>query len=632
MGMTDPNKAVFLSYASQDAEAAQNLCNALRAAGVEVWFDQSELRGGDAWDQKIRQQVKSCYLFVPIISANTQSRKEGYFRREWNLAVARTLDMAEGMAFLLPVVVDGTSDAEALVPEKFREVQWTRLSVGGNTGSFVDLVRRLLAPDTTTPSGRSVGASAPPKSPTATASTRSARLPSHSFMPWAVSAVVIIVIGYLITSRFLASRPSAPTPQTAATIIPYSAEDRRMTFALLPLQAGGEDPTGLNVAKATGSAVFKSLEENHEWVQLASQAGVAHALTQYAEPRDLATSIHVHFLFRGNVERSTSGYTVTLFVVDGESEHVLGSKAFSIPTGALVPRSLEDIGGATGILVFYALENEVARARNKPDATLDVRDLTFRAFVDWGHKRMAGEGQSAYLAATELLNRALVLAPDDPLALRIATKINLCDCVEAWSPNIAEQQAIGERTMDRFLSTHPDDEGMLQEKATLYAVRGRYRESLLILDSLLERHPENSSVIEDKALALLKLGRANEAAAPAAAAYAAHDWPNRAALLAAVYYEINEYPDAERLAQKAITAMSKAQLSNSIDGTVRLTLIAAAAHLRQDATVSVALSDLSESVPELKSISAIRKWMNPQSNLYGYGPLFEGLRLAGLHD
>ena len=41
-----PTGAVFLSYASQDAEAAQRICAALRLAGVEVWFDQSELRGG----------------------------------------------------------------------------------------------------------------------------------------------------------------------------------------------------------------------------------------------------------------------------------------------------------------------------------------------------------------------------------------------------------------------------------------------------------------------------------------------------------------------------------------------------------------------------------------------------------
>ena len=72
--------AVFLSYASQDAEAAECIADALRESGVEVWFDKSELVGGDAWDAKIRQQIKECALFVPIISANTQARAEGYFR------------------------------------------------------------------------------------------------------------------------------------------------------------------------------------------------------------------------------------------------------------------------------------------------------------------------------------------------------------------------------------------------------------------------------------------------------------------------------------------------------------------------------------------------------------------------
>lgn len=43
--------AVFLSYASQDAQPARKICDALRTAGIEVRFDQSELRGGDAWDQ-----------------------------------------------------------------------------------------------------------------------------------------------------------------------------------------------------------------------------------------------------------------------------------------------------------------------------------------------------------------------------------------------------------------------------------------------------------------------------------------------------------------------------------------------------------------------------------------------------
>ena len=75
--MTDTPKAVFLSYASQDAEPARRICEALRAGGIEVWFDQSELRGGDAWDSSIRRQIKMCALFIPIISRNTHSREEG---------------------------------------------------------------------------------------------------------------------------------------------------------------------------------------------------------------------------------------------------------------------------------------------------------------------------------------------------------------------------------------------------------------------------------------------------------------------------------------------------------------------------------------------------------------------------
>ena len=143
--MSEGAKAVFLSYASQDSEAAKRIAAALRAAGVEVWFDQSELVGGDAWDAKIRQQIAECALFVPIISANTQARLEGYFRIEWKLAARRTHAMAMAKAFLLPIVIDGTRDAEAHVPDEFRDVQWTRLPGGETAPAFCGRVQRLLS-------------------------------------------------------------------------------------------------------------------------------------------------------------------------------------------------------------------------------------------------------------------------------------------------------------------------------------------------------------------------------------------------------------------------------------------------------------------------------------------------------
>jgi len=78
------SRTVFLSYASEDVDAARRICEALRAAGVEVWFDQSELRGGDAWEHEIRGRIRECTLFIPVISVHTQERPEGFFRLEWS--------------------------------------------------------------------------------------------------------------------------------------------------------------------------------------------------------------------------------------------------------------------------------------------------------------------------------------------------------------------------------------------------------------------------------------------------------------------------------------------------------------------------------------------------------------------
>ncbi len=144
--MTESSKAVFLSDASQDAGVARRICEALRAAGIEAWFDQSELRGGDVWDQKIRRQVHDCALFIPVISANTASRHEGYFRLEWDLADQRTHMMARDRPFIVPVCIDDTSDSGTDVPASFVRAQWSRLPDGETPPAFVARLSHLLSP------------------------------------------------------------------------------------------------------------------------------------------------------------------------------------------------------------------------------------------------------------------------------------------------------------------------------------------------------------------------------------------------------------------------------------------------------------------------------------------------------
>jgi hypothetical protein len=131
-----PDNAVFISYARDDLPAVQQIKAGLEAAGITTWFDMDRLEGGDDYDRKIQRNIARCSYFIPVVSATTQRRLEGYFRREWSYALDRVRNMADGALFILPVTIDATSAAEALVPDKFKALHFTQLPGGQVPGEF----------------------------------------------------------------------------------------------------------------------------------------------------------------------------------------------------------------------------------------------------------------------------------------------------------------------------------------------------------------------------------------------------------------------------------------------------------------------------------------------------------------
>ena len=115
------------------------------AAGLVTWFDLDRLEGGDDYDRKIHANIARCSYFVPVISANTQRRLEGYFRREWSYAVDRARNIAEGAVFIVPVCIDETTEAEALVPEKFKALHMTRVPAGEPGPEFLRRLQELFS-------------------------------------------------------------------------------------------------------------------------------------------------------------------------------------------------------------------------------------------------------------------------------------------------------------------------------------------------------------------------------------------------------------------------------------------------------------------------------------------------------
>jgi hypothetical protein len=140
-----PDNAIFISYARDDLAAVQRLKAGLDAAGLTTWFDLERLEGGDDYDRKIQRNIARCAYFIPVVSATTQRRLEGYFRREWSYAIDRARNMADGSIFILPVCIDDTNSASASVPDKFKAVHFTHLPGGDVTPEFARRMRDFLS-------------------------------------------------------------------------------------------------------------------------------------------------------------------------------------------------------------------------------------------------------------------------------------------------------------------------------------------------------------------------------------------------------------------------------------------------------------------------------------------------------
>jgi hypothetical protein len=136
-----PDNAVFISYARADLNAVQRIKAGLEAVGVTTWFDMERLEAGDDYDRKIARNIARCSFFIAVVSATTQGRHEGYFRREWSYAIDRARNMADGALFILPVTIDATTAREALVPDKFQALHFTQLTDGDVTSDFAQRLR-----------------------------------------------------------------------------------------------------------------------------------------------------------------------------------------------------------------------------------------------------------------------------------------------------------------------------------------------------------------------------------------------------------------------------------------------------------------------------------------------------------
>jgi TolB-like protein/Flp pilus assembly protein TadD len=405
---------VFLSYASQDAEAARRICEALRAAGIEVWFDQSALRGGEVWDQTIRKQIKTCALFVPVISRHTHDRVEGYFRLEWKLAVDRSHLIASDQTFLLPVVIDNTREDDERVPDKFREVHWTHLPQGEAPPGFVERVQRLLSPQPTAASASNCPATA------ISGATTAARAPPRwNAALLGISAVAVVGLGWLAADRLLRSKHAPPAPASASVPADHSGASSTAVFnppphsiAVLPFVNMSGDPNQQYFSDGLTEELLNSLSRINE-LQVAARTS---SFSFQGEHPDLATVAHklnVASVLEGSVRRSGHTIRVTAQLNNATTGFHIWSQTYDRDLGDILSLQTEIATAVAGALKVTLLGDAAAKIESGGTRNPAALDAYLRATDRWFHET----GPHDQSVAIEAYSEAIHADPNYALAL-----------------------------------------------------------------------------------------------------------------------------------------------------------------------------------------------------------------------
>jgi adenylate cyclase len=523
------SNAVFLSYASEDTTAAQRLAEALRAAGVEVWFDREELRGGDAWDRRIREQIRDCRLFIPMISAHTEVRSEGYFRREWRLAVERAGDMAEDQPFLMPVVIDDTNERSARVPDSIRQAQWSHLPDGESSSRFVERVKLLLKP--AVPRVRA-GMPSPANSRQVQPASGAVSSARGRLVLGGIAALAVLA-GYLGIDRVWLSKRAA----TVSTDALSSRTETEKSIAVLPFVDLSETHDQEYFAAGLAEEVL-SLLSQLPGLKVVSETSSFQLKGHLSDARSVGVRLGTSYIVEGSVRRYEDRVRVTAKLISTSDGSQPWSQSYERDVGdvlrmqqeiaASLGRALQvEVGDLTTARTESQLNKEAYTSYLRGLHAMDrydesgiqeaisyfeqalVSDPTLtraRESLAEAHYLQFAEGFVAPSAGAERLRQDvnMLLAGNEQSALAHALKAELLITYD-WDWTRAEEEA------RRAVSLGPKNRFALYAAGDIAVVLGQYNDANQFFHRSLAIDPLNADTLDLLSWALYGEGRFAEA-------------------------------------------------------------------------------------------------------------------------
>lgn len=134
---------IFLSYAHEDIEFAEQIASDLTSLGAKVWFDKRQLGGGDDFPSDIKNAILKCRRFMPILSKTVLIKGSRFYRKEWSEALEEAKGRL-GQAYITPIMVENINMNENLIPSQFKDnVHVLRYDDNNIREQFQNIIRAI---------------------------------------------------------------------------------------------------------------------------------------------------------------------------------------------------------------------------------------------------------------------------------------------------------------------------------------------------------------------------------------------------------------------------------------------------------------------------------------------------------
>jgi len=140
--MDTPKPKIFLSYAHADIGMARRIYEDLKRYGLDVWFDNESLLGGQNWKFEINKAIKQSKCFLAILS-NESINAIGYVQKELKIALDMLDLHPKNKTYILPVRIEECEPIE----ERLSELHWINVFPEHEYQAGIRKILEVVNPD-----------------------------------------------------------------------------------------------------------------------------------------------------------------------------------------------------------------------------------------------------------------------------------------------------------------------------------------------------------------------------------------------------------------------------------------------------------------------------------------------------